>query len=67
MFSKLKPKRKPDPRRAPEVKLYQPPTEQLERDVDRLLDKINREGKGSLTAEENEILMKASESYRNRV
>lgn len=67
VFSKLKPKRKPDPRRAPEVKLYQPPTEQLERDVDRLLDKINREGKGSLTAEENEILMKASESYRNRV
>ena len=67
LFSKLKPKRKPAPRRAPEVKLYQPPAEQLERDVDRLLDKINREGKGSLTPEENEILMKASESYRNRV
>jgi membrane associated rhomboid family serine protease len=67
VLSKFKPKRKPDPRRAPEVKLYEPPTEQLERDVDRLLDKINREGKDSLTQDEHEILMKASESYRNRV
>jgi hypothetical protein len=49
------------------VKLYEPPSEKLERDVDRLLDKINREGKDSLTREEQEILMKASESYRNRV
>lgn len=67
VFSKFKPKRKPDPRRAPEVKLYEPPAEQLERDVDRLLDKINREGKDALTQDEHEILMKASESYRNRV
>ncbi len=67
LISKLKPKRKPDPRRAPEVKLYEPPSEQLERDMDRVLDKMNREGKDSLTPEENEILMKASESYRNRV
>lgn len=67
MVSKLKPKRKPNPKRAPEVKLYEPPADQLERDVDRLLDKINREGKDSLTQEEHEILMKASESYRNRV
>tara|TARA_R110002072_G_scaffold303130_1_gene495003 strand:- start:23089 stop:24018 length:930 start_codon:yes stop_codon:yes gene_type:complete len=67
MLSKLKPKRKPNPKRAPEVKLYEPPSEQLERDMDRVLDKINREGRGSLTPEENEILMKASESYRNRV
>jgi membrane associated rhomboid family serine protease len=67
VVSKLMPKRKPDPRRAPEVKLYEPPDEQLKRDVDRVLDKMNREGKDSLTREENEILMKASESYRNRV
>lgn len=67
LLARLKPKRKPDPRRAPEVKLYQPPAEQLEREMDRVLDKINREGKDSLTPEENEILMKASESYRNRV
>jgi membrane associated rhomboid family serine protease len=60
-------KRKPDPRRAPEVKLYEPPSEQLERDMNRVLDKINREGKDSLTPEENEILIKASETYRNRV
>ncbi|NQV23677.1 MAG: rhomboid family intramembrane serine protease [Rhodopirellula sp.] len=67
VISQLTPPKKPDPKRAPEVKLYEPPTEQLERDVDRLLDKINREGKDSLTREEREILMKASESYRNRV
>jgi membrane associated rhomboid family serine protease len=67
VLSKFKPKRKPDPRRAPEVKLYEPPSEQLERDVDRLLDKINREGKDALTKDEHEILLKASESYRNRV
>ncbi|MDA1163422.1 MAG: rhomboid family intramembrane serine protease [Planctomycetota bacterium] len=67
VIAKLASKKKPDPRRAPEVKLYEPPSEALTRDVDRLLDKINREGKDSLTREENEILMKASESYRNRV
>jgi membrane associated rhomboid family serine protease len=67
VVSKLKPKKKPNPKHAPEVKLYEPPSEKLERDVDRLLDKINREGKDSLTREEQEILMKASESYRNRV
>jgi membrane associated rhomboid family serine protease len=67
VVSKLKPKKKPNPNHAPEVKLYEPPREKLERDVDRLLDKINREGKDSLTREEQEILMKASESYRNRV
>jgi len=65
--SKLKPKKKPNSGHAPEVKLYEPPREKLEREVDRLLDKINREGKDSLTREEQEILMKASESYRNRV
>ena len=67
VLSNFKPKRKPDPRHAPEVKLYEPPAEQLKRDVDRLLDKINREGKDALTQDEHEILMKASKSYRNRV
>ena len=67
VFSKLKPKKRPNPKHAPQVKLYEPPSEQLEKDMDRVLDKINREGRDSLTPEENEILMKASESYRNRV
>ena len=67
VLSRLKPKRKPNRKHAPEVKLYEPPREKLKRDVDRLLDKINREGKDSLTREEHDILMKASESYRNRV
>lgn len=65
--AKLWPAGKPKRRHAPQVRLYEPPPEKLERDVDRLLDKINREGKDSLTREEQEILMKASESYRNRV
>jgi membrane associated rhomboid family serine protease len=67
VVSKLKPKKKPNSGHTPEVKLYEPPREKLKREVDRLLDKINREGKDSLTREEQEILMKASESYRNRV
>lgn len=66
-LSKFWPTRTPKSKHAPQVRLYEPPPEKLERDVDRLLDKINREGKDSLTREEQEILMKASESYRNRV
>jgi len=61
---RMKPKR----RARPGVKLYEPPRgENLDREVDRLLDKINREGRESLTPEENEILLRASEKYRNRV
>lgn len=66
-FSKLKPSRVKS-----SVRLYEPPSEPetasgLDGEVDRLLDKINREGKDSLTPEENEILLKASKTYRNRV
>jgi hypothetical protein len=65
LLSGLKPKRRPKPN--PDVRLYEPPAEDLTREVDRLLDKINREGKESLSPEENEVLMRASESFRNRV
>lgn len=52
----------------PKVRIYEPPSaENLDSEVDRLLDKINREGRESLTPEENETLLKASEKYRNRV
>ncbi len=64
LLTRLKPQR----RVRPSVKLYQPPrVENLDNEVDRLLDKINRDGRDSLTPEENEILLKASEKYRNRV
>ena len=63
-LARLKPRR----RARPSVKLYEPPrVENLDKEVDRLLDKINRDGRESLTPEENEILLKASEKYRNRV
>ena len=67
-LSRLKPSRV-----KPSVRLYEPPASEtesasgLDSEVDRLLDKINREGKESLTPEENEILLKASKTYRNRV
>jgi hypothetical protein len=51
-----------------DVRLYSPPSpDQLEAEVDRILEKINRSGRDSLTAEENELLLKASERYKNRV
>ncbi|MHC4877739.1 MAG: rhomboid family intramembrane serine protease [Planctomycetota bacterium] len=51
-----------------DVRLYEPPApDQLEAEVDRILEKINRSGRESLTAEENELLIKASERYKNRV
>lgn len=47
-----------------------PPTgpvdEQLEAQLDRVLGKVAKSGKESLTADENEILMRASEIYKNR-
>ena len=46
------------------VKLYEPPAEELDREVDRILDKINREGRDSLTEDEERILIKASEKYQ---
>ncbi len=53
--------------REPKVKIYIPPKEELDREVDRILDKINREGKASLTLQENELLMRASEAIRSRM
>lgn len=67
VVSKLTPKKKPDPKNAPGVKLYEPPSAALERDMDRVLDKMNREGKDSLTDEENDILMRASKSFQDRM
>lgn len=50
------------------VRLYAPPSpDQLESEVDRILEKINQSGRDSLTAEENELLLQASQRYRNRV
>lgn len=63
----LKPKSSPKPKANPNVRLYEPPADDLKREVDRILDKINREGKDSLSPEENDVLLKASESFRNRV
>ena len=51
-----------------DVRLYEPPApDQLDAEVDRILEKINLTGRDSLTPEENEILLKASERYKNRV
>ncbi|MBI1312682.1 rhomboid family intramembrane serine protease [bacterium] len=51
-----------------DVRLYEPPSpDQLDAELDRILEKINRSGRDSLTAEENELLLKASERYKNRV
>jgi len=50
----------------PDVRIYEPPTDALEAELDRVLDKINREGKASLTAAENEILQRASQAFRQR-
>lgn len=60
---------KPSAGAKPGVRIYEPPKveKNLDSEVDRLLDKINRDGRESLTPEENEILLKASEKYRNRV
>lgn len=54
------------PAERPNVRIYEPPTDTLEADLDRVLDKINREGRASLTAAENEILNRASERFRQR-
>jgi len=51
-----------------DVRLYEPPApDQLEKEVDRILEKINRSGRDSLTPQENDLLLKASERYKNRV
>jgi membrane associated rhomboid family serine protease len=54
----------------PQVRIYEPPVDEFEKELDRILEKINREGRSSLTAQENEFLQKASakksEELRNR-
>lgn len=52
--------------RAKHLKLYTPPSNRLDDQVDAILDKINREGEASLTDEEREILKEASRKYGNR-
>jgi membrane associated rhomboid family serine protease len=42
------------------------PDSQLEAELDAVLEKVARQGKGSLTERENQILMRASEIYRRR-
>ncbi len=48
------------------VRLYEPPVDALDNEVDRLLDKINREGKASLSPAELEVLNRASQVYQQR-
>jgi hypothetical protein len=40
--------------------------EQFEAELDRVLEKVAREGKGSLTMPETDILLRASEIYKRR-
>jgi membrane associated rhomboid family serine protease len=42
------------------------PDSQLEAELDAVLEKVAKHGKSSLTERENQILMRASEIYRNR-
>jgi membrane associated rhomboid family serine protease len=44
----------------------QVPENQLEAELDAVLEKVARQGKSSLTEHEQQILMRASEIYRNR-
>jgi membrane associated rhomboid family serine protease len=43
-----------------------PPDEHLEARVDRILEKVSKHGQESLTAEERELLFRASELYKKR-
>ena len=54
------------PSENPKVRIYEPPADDFEQQLDRILDKINREGKASLTSDETAFLDKASEHMRNR-
>jgi hypothetical protein len=55
------------PRSRPPVRVYRPPAEEnLDARVDAILEKISRQGEGSLTDREREILKDASRRYRNR-
>ncbi len=50
----------------PQVRIYEPPEEEMKERLDAILEKLHREGKASLTPEENTFLEKASERMRNR-
>lgn len=50
----------------PEIRAYRPPEESLESSLDRVLDKINKQGEGSLTDEERRILTEASRRFKDR-
>lgn len=57
---------KPRPKSPKGVQLYEPPTENLDAEVDRILDKMNTQGKSSLTPDEQATLDRASNEYRKR-
>jgi membrane associated rhomboid family serine protease len=56
----------PQPLTVPPPPLTPPADEQLEAKLDRVLAKVSANGRDSLTAEEQAILQKASEIFRNR-
>lgn len=56
-------------RKKPRLHVHQPPAEEesdLSREVDRILEKIYREGEANLTAQERRTLEKASREYQRR-
>ena len=55
-------------RRDPPLKVHRPvePDADFDRQIDALLEKVNREGEASLTAAERELLMEASRRARDR-
>jgi hypothetical protein len=61
------PIRKPPPEPARAAPALRPvPEPDLETELDAVLEKVARDGKSSLTEREQQILMRASEIYRNR-
>ena len=50
----------------PSVRVYQPPVDGFDDQVDAILEKISREGEASLTDRERELLMEASRRKREQ-
>ena len=50
----------------PSVRVYQPPVDGFDDQVDAILEKISREGEASLTGRERELLMEASRRKREQ-
>ena len=67
-LSSLIPSRKHFERFGPRrnVRLHQPKQDKLADEVDRLLEKINREGTASLSSKERRTLERASQQYKDR-